>query len=125
MDAKVPHGLFNPELSLVAVPGIPETNINVLEHLRESAARGLDEKDVDSIAEKVAAKITQKDSASVEKLKGEVSEAKTKLTDVEGKLKTAESAGEQAKTQLATANKTIEDLQKRLPGGGLLKDRLQ
>jgi len=38
VDAKVPHGLSNPELSLVAVPGIPETNIQVLEHLRESLA---------------------------------------------------------------------------------------
>jgi hypothetical protein len=35
VDAKVPHGLFNPELSLVAVPGIPETNINVLEALMQ------------------------------------------------------------------------------------------
>lgn len=29
VDAKVPHGLFNPELSLVAVPGIPETETDV------------------------------------------------------------------------------------------------
>ena len=36
VDAKVPHGLHNAELSLVAVPGIPEANIQVLEHLRES-----------------------------------------------------------------------------------------
>jgi hypothetical protein len=39
VDAKIPHGLSHPELSLVAVPGIPETNIQVLEHLRESLAR--------------------------------------------------------------------------------------
>ena len=38
VDAKIPHGLSKPELSLVAVPGIPETNIQVLEHLRESLA---------------------------------------------------------------------------------------
>jgi hypothetical protein len=31
LDGKVPHGLHNAELSLVAVPGIPETNIQVLE----------------------------------------------------------------------------------------------
>jgi hypothetical protein len=36
VDAKIPHGLSHPELSLVAIPGIPETNIQVLEHLRES-----------------------------------------------------------------------------------------
>ncbi len=35
VDGKVPHGLHNAELSLVAVPGIPETNIQVLERLRE------------------------------------------------------------------------------------------
>jgi hypothetical protein len=38
VNAKVPHGLYNAEMSLVAVPGIPETNIQVLEHLRESLA---------------------------------------------------------------------------------------
>ncbi|MBT0158949.1 hypothetical protein G4O51_03075 [Candidatus Bathyarchaeota archaeon A05DMB-2] len=31
VDGKVPHGLHNAELSLVAVPGIPETNVQVLE----------------------------------------------------------------------------------------------
>jgi hypothetical protein len=35
VDAKVPHGLFNPELSLVAVPGIQETNVKVLENLED------------------------------------------------------------------------------------------
>ena len=39
VDAKIPHGLSKPELSLVAVPGIPETNIQVLEHLKESLVR--------------------------------------------------------------------------------------
>ena len=33
VDAKVPHGLFNPKLSLVAVPGVPEKNVQVLEKL--------------------------------------------------------------------------------------------
>ena len=36
VDARIPHGLHNAELSLVAVPGIPEANIQVLERLRES-----------------------------------------------------------------------------------------
>ena len=38
VDAAVPHGLHDAELSLVAVPGIPEANIQVLERLRESLA---------------------------------------------------------------------------------------
>lgn len=33
VDGKVPHGLHNAELSLVAVPGIPDTNVQVLEKL--------------------------------------------------------------------------------------------
>ena len=55
VDAKVPHGLFNPELSLVAVPGVPETNVRVLEHLTiDKLGMGmLEEKDLNSIAEKV------------------------------------------------------------------------
>src|SRR3990170_4554312 len=39
VDGKVPHGLHNAELSLVAVPGIPETNISVLEALAHGAER--------------------------------------------------------------------------------------
>ncbi len=71
VDAKVPHGLFNPELSLVAVPGVQETNIKVIEKLEDR-------------------------------------QLKEKLSQTEGKLSEAE--------------KTIEDLRKQLPGGGLLKN---
>jgi len=39
VNGKVPHGLHNAELSLVAVPGIPETNISVLEALAHGAER--------------------------------------------------------------------------------------
>ncbi|MCJ7559978.1 hypothetical protein MUO79_05090 [Candidatus Bathyarchaeota archaeon] len=39
VDGKVPHGLHNAELSLVAVPGIPETNISVLEALSHGSER--------------------------------------------------------------------------------------
>ena len=35
VDGKVPHGFHNAELSLVAVPGIPETNVQVLEKLED------------------------------------------------------------------------------------------
>jgi hypothetical protein len=37
VNGKVPHGLFNAEMSLVAVPGITETNIQIIEklHLKE------------------------------------------------------------------------------------------
>jgi len=34
LDGKLPHGLHNAELSLVAVPGIPETNVQILEKLK-------------------------------------------------------------------------------------------
>jgi hypothetical protein len=34
IDGKIPHGLHDAELSLVAVPGIPETNIQVMERLK-------------------------------------------------------------------------------------------
>jgi hypothetical protein len=36
VDGQVPHGLHNAELSLVAVPGIPETNVQVLESLQRA-----------------------------------------------------------------------------------------
>ena len=33
LNGKLPHGLHNAELSLVAVPGIPETNVQIAENL--------------------------------------------------------------------------------------------
>lgn len=33
LDGKVPYGLHNAELSLVAVPGIPQTNVKIMEKL--------------------------------------------------------------------------------------------
>src|SRR4030066_2436553 len=56
VDGKVPHGLHNAELSLVAVPGIPETNVQGLEKLAP---------------------------ANPAKLNGEVAEAKSKLVETE------------------------------------------
>ncbi len=35
VNGKVPHGLYNAEMSLVAVPGVAETNIQILEKLKE------------------------------------------------------------------------------------------
>jgi uncharacterized protein YwlG (UPF0340 family) len=175
VDAKIPHGLSKPELSLVAVPGIPETNIQVLEHLKESLAHQdhgkvklkakealgeaevfcvfcsnpadyfvsicqpcvdkfsvpvdnfvgvekLEEKDIENISEKVAAKIGEKSSLEVEKLKIELSEAKAKLAEAEGKVKVAEGACIEVNGKLTVANKTIEDLKKLMPGLDLLVD---
>jgi len=34
VDGKIPHGLCNAEISLVAVPGIPDANIQIMEKLR-------------------------------------------------------------------------------------------
>jgi hypothetical protein len=39
VDGKVPHGLHNAELSLVAVPGIPETNVQVMEKLTQTEGK--------------------------------------------------------------------------------------
>jgi len=38
VDGKIPHGLHNAELSLVAVPGIPSTSINIMEKLLSEQA---------------------------------------------------------------------------------------
>ncbi|MEM3577562.1 MAG: hypothetical protein QXX51_03795 [Candidatus Bathyarchaeia archaeon] len=39
VNGKVPHGLHNAELSLVAVPGIPEANIQIMEKLVKEQAQ--------------------------------------------------------------------------------------
>ena len=36
LNGKLPHGLHNAELSLVAVPGIPETNVQIAEKLADN-----------------------------------------------------------------------------------------
>ncbi len=60
VNAKVPHGLYNAELSLVAVPGVPEANIQILErlaHMHTSVpASGKEHKAVKVIHEKLTAK---------------------------------------------------------------------
>jgi len=35
LDGKVPHGLNNAELSLVAVPGVPQTNVQIMEKIAQ------------------------------------------------------------------------------------------
>lgn len=106
-SANVPHGLHNAEMSLVAVPGIPETNIQVLESLR-NGVEGLQEKDIERVVEKVVATISEKNSQEIEGLK-------TKLTEAEGKLVAAEG-------KLAQANSTVEQLKQLVPGVDLLKN---
>jgi hypothetical protein len=51
VDASVPHGLHNAELSLVAVPGIPESNVQVMEKL----APAVDDSELKATKEKLAA----------------------------------------------------------------------
>jgi hypothetical protein len=36
VDSKIPHGLHNAELSLVAVPGVPETNVQIIEKFKDN-----------------------------------------------------------------------------------------
>jgi hypothetical protein len=42
LDGRAPHGLHNAELSLVAVPGIPEANIQILEKLQIKEQQGIE-----------------------------------------------------------------------------------
>jgi hypothetical protein len=88
----------------------------------QSGVEKLEEKDLDAIAEKVAAKISEKESAVVEKLKTDLAAANAKVAEAEGKTKTAETLAADAASKLEAANKTVENLRKQVPGGGLLKD---
>ena len=83
VDGKVPHGLHNAELSLVAVPGIPETNVQVLEKL-------------------VDAKFTEvlKKAGDQENLQGKLSETEGKLTESGNKLTEAQKTIEDLRKQL-------------------------
>ena len=83
VNGKVPHGLHNAELSLVAVPGIPETNVQVLEKL-------------------VDAKFTEvlKKAGNQENLETKLSETEGKLADTTNKLTEANKTVEELRKQL-------------------------
>jgi hypothetical protein len=106
------------------LPGIPLTRIMPVEKIAESfkGVEILEEKLIVEIAEKIAAKIVEKSSFEVEKLKIELSEAKAKLVEADGKVKVAEGACVEANGKLTVANKTVDDLEKLMPGVDLLKD---
>ena len=127
INAKVPHGLSHPELSLVAIPGVPEVNIKVLEHFlkqktpddKNGGAELLEEKMVGLIAQKVAEKISEKQTVEFELLRKELAETKIKLSELETKLKTVEEALGENKNQLVNANKALDDLRKQFPNANL------
>ncbi len=106
VDGKVPHGLHNAELSLVAVPGIPETNVQVLEKLSSTNAgangQGMTPKSNSEVSEKLVADAVEKDHL-------ELKAATEKLAVTEGRL--------------AEALNTIEDLKKMHSLVCLVKDK--
>ncbi len=171
VDGKVPHGLHNAELSLVAVPGIPETNVQVLEKLGiipEDRKGGVQEAEwdleyINNLPDECFAYIEnggQKDeqgktaprslrhlpfknaqgildadhvrNALARLDQTDISaEAKTqalkKLCLAAGELKiesavcSLQGKSEILQAQLAQTQMAFENLQKQLPGGGLLK----
>jgi hypothetical protein len=175
VDGKVPHGLHNAELSLVAVPGIPETNVQVLEKLvgakvTEALKKaGIQEAEwdteyinnlpdecfayIESGGEKdeqgkttprslrhlpfknaqgnldadhvrnALARLDQTDisaeakAAATKKLCSAAAEL-----NIESTVCNLQGKSESLQTQLAEAQRTIEDLRKQIPGGGLIKN---
>ena len=75
------------------------------------------EKDYTFIAEKVASKVSEKDSALVEKLKSDVLEVKTKLAEAE----TCSWRSKKPVSLLRT--KQLRIYTKQIPSGGLLKNQ--
>jgi hypothetical protein len=90
----------------------------------------LEEKDMDKIAEKVAAKVGEKESVILETLKADLTVANAKVSEAENKAKAAE--GLQAKLtemegklaaaegKLTEANNTVEKIKQFVPGVDLL-----
>jgi len=77
LDGKVPHGLHNAELSLVAVPGIPETNVHVVERLQ--AEKGSEPK----IALQDLMRLVEEKFAEVNKRLDEMAKPKLQLAEAE------------------------------------------
>ena len=123
VDGKVPHGLHNAELSLVAVPGIPETNVQVLEKLASTSQSGGDSgsegpKDL----EKLVTEAVERGNVELKATREKLTETEIKLDSTEKAL--AEASGKLAESEntLSEAQKTIEELKKPQAGSGLVKD---
>ena len=85
VDGKVPHGLHNAELSLVAVPGIPEANVQVLERLSSTNAEhgtSIQNETLKLGSERTA----EPDAYAVEKGNLAVKTLTEKLAETEGRL---------------------------------------
>jgi ElaB/YqjD/DUF883 family membrane-anchored ribosome-binding protein len=109
VDGKVPHGLHNAELSLVAVPGIPETNLQVLEKLASTNTAPAQKEP--EIAENVDAKsLEELVEEAFQKGNVELKEIREKLVETEGKLSEANAELANAESRLAEAQSTIEQL---------------
>jgi hypothetical protein len=80
----------------------------------------LEEKDIDILAEKVAAKINGKDATVTEQLKIELAESKKLRSEAESKAKLTEELRIKAASDLTDANKVIEGFKKSVPGVDLL-----
>jgi len=128
VDGKVPHGLHNAELSLVAVPGIPETNVQVLEKL--SSAEGSANQGAPNKIETTETKGLEKlVTEAVQKGNIELKETREKLVETESKLDTAEKALIEAKdklvdteSKLTEAQSTIEQMKNAKPRDELVKN---
>jgi hypothetical protein len=129
VDGKVPHGLHNAELSLVAVPGISETNVQVLEKLAAPAELSKNQSALNRIEGLDATGLEKLVTEAVQKSNTELKETREKLIETESKLGTAEKALTEAKDKLAEteskfaeAQSTIEQLKNSPPSDGLVKD---
>ncbi|MEM2107872.1 MAG: hypothetical protein QXL10_01115, partial [Candidatus Bathyarchaeia archaeon] len=89
VDGKIPHGLHNAELSLVAVPGIPETNVMVLERLSPAGAAVSPsmQSGSDGVLEKE--ELERVVVSAVEKANGELKAARDRITALENELASA------------------------------------
>jgi len=148
VDGKVPHGLHNAELSLVAVPGIPETNISVLEALSQGAERKVVKADSCVFCGKPANYLvsackscfdkfpaggpaSQEAPSGIETMKEDlqklvidaVEKGNAELKVTREKLTETEGKLTETENKLAEAQKTIEQLKKPQSPSSLVKDQ--
>jgi len=77
LDGKVPHGLHNAELSLVAVPGIPETNVHIVEKLKA------EKESEPKLALHDLMKLVEQKFAEINKRLDEIAKSKPQLAEAE------------------------------------------
>jgi len=112
LDGKAPHGLHNAELSLVAVPGIPETNVQILEKLQAREQQAFEPVEKPKMEDAIAQINNSIDALTSRVEKLEHAQTQKPQSEDQG---IAESLLKKPTEPMIPIREVIEEIEKRMP----------